>query len=423
MREISLNGKITGTVVIFTLFTAGFPPIVAINAEKTGFEQAQKAVDIQLYDEIPVWEIGDSWMYYAEFSFGMHEDDATDISIYLAFNDLSFTIEDDTGDSYQTALESNVEGDFFINFEGLPRVSGILKDVVMGGYALLEKDNLGIKTLNINVDGKLSLNLVPLPLDIEITVIFDPSYVSLAFPLVIGKEWTINESYVSIEGFISLPGITKLFQNIPDEIPIHEYVHIGGFTAVCTGKKDIRVNAGMYNAYNITFDGSASFYYSTVAGNIIKFALSSDDSDFFDFEFNYELTSTTYTVQGAPKKPSKPSGPTKGEPNTEYTYTTSTTDSEGDQVYYLYDWGDGTYSEWIGPYDSGRAMSTSHTWTQKGTYTIRVKAKDPEEHESLWSDPLSISMPKNKLLSRFPLFFKLLEENPCLFPILRQFLS
>jgi len=96
-----------------------------------------------------------------------------------------------------------------------------------------------------------------------------------------------------------------------------------------------------------------------------------------------------------PNKPDRPSGEINGKINVEYTYTTSTTDPDGDQVYYWFDWGDSSNSGWVGPYASGATGSAKYTWTTKGTYQIKVKAKDIHDAESAWSDPLSVTMPKN----------------------------
>ncbi|MGF3585353.1 MAG: PKD domain-containing protein, partial [Thermoplasmatota archaeon] len=112
---------------------------------------------------------------------------------------------------------------------------------------------------------------------------------------------------------------------------------------------------------------------------------------------------------GAPEKPEKPSGPTSGKIGAEYTYTTSTVDPDNDQVYYKWSWGDGTTSDWLGPYDSGETVTATHTWTTKGTYSVRVKAKDQSGQESDWSDPLSVSMPRNRLAIKSLLQF-LLEQ-------------
>ena len=98
----------------------------------------------------------------------------------------------------------------------------------------------------------------------------------------------------------------------------------------------------------------------------------------------------------APNKPGKPSGQEKGKIGQTYSYSTSTTDPDGDQVYYMWDWGDGNFSEWLGPYDSGAEASAEKSWSAKGDYSIKVKAKDIYGAESVWSDPLSITMPTSK---------------------------
>ena len=103
--------------------------------------------------------------------------------------------------------------------------------------------------------------------------------------------------------------------------------------------------------------------------------------------------SHTITITSQPPNtPSAPSGPTSGDHNTGYTYTTSTTDPESDQVYYWFDWDDGTNSGWVGPYASGATGSASHTWTAPGTYAIKVKAKDAGNSESGWSPTTTVNM-------------------------------
>ena len=63
----------------------------------------------------------------------------------------------------------------------------------------------------------------------------------------------------------------------------------------------------------------------------------------------------------APNNPQKPDGPIEGVTAIEYEYASNTTDPEGEKIYYLFDWGDGTDSGWIGPYDSGQTGKASHT--------------------------------------------------------------
>jgi hypothetical protein len=137
--------------------------------------------------------------------------------------------------------------------------------------------------------------------------------------------------------------------------------------------------------------------------------------------FNTMPYITTLLVQHEnvpPEKPNKPFGKLNGTIGTSYTYITSTKDPNRDQVYYMWDWGDGTFSEWLGPYESEEEVRTKKTWNKQGSYSIKVKAKDPSGNESEWSDPLDVSMPYN--LPFLPWFITLLER---LFPRFFQFIE
>ena len=93
-----------------------------------------------------------------------------------------------------------------------------------------------------------------------------------------------------------------------------------------------------------------------------------------------------------PGKPEKPIGPNSGKPGSACTYATFSVDPDGDRIYYMFDWGDGNESEWLGPYESGELVTVSHTWNTEGNYTIRIKAMDENGAESKWSDPLSVTV-------------------------------
>ena len=130
---------------------------------------------------------------------------------------------------------------------------------------------------------------------------------------------------------------------------------------------------------------------------------------------------TVEYINQAPNKPQQPYGPTSGKPGVEYTYITSTTDPEGDQVFYQWRWGDGTQSEWFGPYNSGAEASATKSWPE-GTYSITVKAKDTGGSESDWSTPLSVIIPRGKQHTNIFLT-QILECFPNVFPILRHLLG
>ena len=110
-----------------------------------------------------------------------------------------------------------------------------------------------------------------------------------------------------------------------------------------------------------------------------------------------------------PDKPNKPTGPTFAKVGTSCSYSSSAADPNGDNIYYLFDWDDGTNSGWSGPYSSEQTVTISHIWNVKGTYQIKVKARDEYGEESVWSDPLPISMPMNHKSSS-SIFHQLLER-------------
>jgi hypothetical protein len=93
-----------------------------------------------------------------------------------------------------------------------------------------------------------------------------------------------------------------------------------------------------------------------------------------------------------PDIPAKPSGPTEGKTGIEIEYSTKTNDTDGDQIYYWFDWGNGYNSGWIGPYESNITIYKSYTYTDSGDYEIKVKAMDNFNQESDWSEALNIKI-------------------------------
>jgi hypothetical protein len=97
-----------------------------------------------------------------------------------------------------------------------------------------------------------------------------------------------------------------------------------------------------------------------------------------------------------PDKPTTPEGPDTWTINVETTFSSTTTDPEGESIFYLFDWGDGTDSGWLGPYASGQTGEASHTWTELGEYEIKVMAKDLYDAESPWSESHILTIVENE---------------------------
>ena len=97
-----------------------------------------------------------------------------------------------------------------------------------------------------------------------------------------------------------------------------------------------------------------------------------------------------------PNTPSTPTGVTSGISGLEYSFNTTATDPDGDQISYGWDWdGDCIVDEWTKHYRSGEQITTSHKWNKGGTYNIRVKSIDTRYKKSSFSNPLTIIIEQN----------------------------
>lgn len=114
------------------------------------------------------------------------------------------------------------------------------------------------------------------------------------------------------------------------------------------------------------------------------------DADYFDYE--NDSVNITSKIPPNPNKPSKPQGSIDGFISENYTYSSSTIDPYNSDLYYRFDWGDNTFSEWIGPYPSGILVQANKSWKYAGNYFIKVQAKNEEDFLSDWSDNLIVNI-------------------------------
>lgn len=67
-------------------------------------------------------------------------------------------------------------------------------------------------------------------------------------------------------------------------------------------------------------------------------------------------------------------GPTRGRPNIIYYYNFSIKGYDGESIRLVIDWGDWTYQFVV--FEAGKNVTVGHSWNQKGSYIIRVRAID-----------------------------------------------
>jgi len=220
-------------------------------------------------------------------------------------------------------------------------------------------------------------------------------------------DWDIKCLYSSDDGMTWSTSTVVATPQVDETYPA---VFMSGSTAFC-----VYISQG--NLYVITSkDGGVTWDTPTqvndVDGSVVNEENSADIHSagiVWTDNRNGNLDIYYAPLSGGPNIPSRPDGPTSVRKNRQQTYTTTTTDPAGGQVYYLFDWGDGTDSGWLGPFASGATGNGRHAWSEDGNYQIKVKAKNENGDESAWSEPLPISVPRNKPTFS-SLLLKLLEQ-------------
>ena len=176
----------------------------------------------------------------------------------------------------------------------------------------------------------------------------------------------------------------------------------------------IYIGAGNGWFYALNPDGTLKWKYKTLDEIFTSAAIDENGTIYFGAHttsFSAKLYSLEPIDDNAPDKPII-NGTTSGLIDIEYNYTAVTSDSDGDNVSYYFNWGDSSNSGWTDYVPSGTMVNLSHNWENSGTFTIKVKAKDDYGMESEW-DELIVTMPKEKALS-YSLLYWFLERFPLL---------
>ncbi len=237
------------------------------------------------------------------------------------------------------------------------------------------------------------------------------------------EQWMLGSHEYAYEAYLNGDNIVAVLN-----------VDMIGFAITAYHGDNIRI---YYNAASLWLtdftDDISEQYYDYINLNVVPSGSTPSDQWYFwqygfdgifyhEYEFNYyyhepqdtiENMNITYATKCSklvlatlaeltqlymmsyPPYPPSIEGPTIGAEEIEYDYTFLTTDPEGEDVYYFIDWGDGTFSDWIGPYSSGEEISVSHMWSSPGEYEVRAKARDIYNYQSQRSDVLLVTIVEN----------------------------
>jgi len=121
------------------------------------------------------------------------------------------------------------------------------------------------------------------------------------------------------------------------------------------------------------------------------------------------------------KKPNKViiDGPKNLNMGQTYTYTVEGTDPDGDELFYLVEWGDETYTI-IEPDDPN---TVTHKWAKTGSFDIKLLAIDSNAEWAEETLRITISKNKHGSLPLLQFIHNMLEKYPNLFPLLKQIIG
>ena len=342
---------------------------------------------------LPTWAVGNYWTYNMNFTFIARDGSSVKLSIDADIENMDAHVDyiaEYCGEECYILILSggDITGNVFLfdefDFADL--------NAELDGVAYISTSTLAIKNFIFEVDGKIDIPLIGWR-DMYFTMCMDfiPSFDFFDFPIYEEEQpWEvhIDAAWLNASVWIDLPLIDYV-KDYSSSIVFNDFMSVDR-------TETITVPAGTFDTFVISgvWGYLSELWYAPEAGYLVKVdeGLLWDNGN-IESVFNLELCDTNYDENNhPPDTPGVPSGPTWGETEIAYTYLTMTNDSENDLISYLFDWGDGTNSGWIGPYVSGTPVSSDNMWFQKGVYNVMVKAKDTYGLESPWSNPLSVTI-------------------------------
>ncbi|MBP6975630.1 MAG: hypothetical protein KBB51_02245, partial [Candidatus Moranbacteria bacterium] len=134
--------------------------------------------------------------------------------------------------------------------------------------------------------------------------------------------------------------------------------------------------------------------FSATSGSA-KFSRSSAHGDEVIIEYPLSVSAQSISYSLSAYNPNRPptnpviSGPASGNQYASLAFSATTTDPDGDNIRYLFDWNsDGVGDEWSGGggwVASGTSQSLARTWITPDTYTFQVKTQDSQGNYSGWT--------------------------------------
>jgi hypothetical protein len=292
-------------VFLSMLFIISAPNIISqVNSDKS-----TKNTDTANFDDdVPVWEVGDSWTYTLNpLSFELNQSGSF-VSLNISMTDLFVDVVEATDDSYTLKISGSITGSFNFDDGAGTQIAGVflLTRIISGSIQLRKADialleaHIIIRGIALLIEHPFPINMrIPIPLTLTVNVLQNAPRPLIDFPLFDGKENILNESSVSVDfklESIVLRILNIFFPDIPAEIFFEQTVNTPmlAYSAII---ENVTVPAGTFSAYNILFfEGMlGDLYYAPTAGSIVKAEAGLDMEDQFNAYFKCELKSYNYS--------------------------------------------------------------------------------------------------------------------------------
>jgi hypothetical protein len=265
-------------------------------------------------DDAPIWKKGTVWTYKIDDYTIDYNGSGSVIQLHIGTRDFPLKVVNDAGSSYLVSFNAKISGNVYIETElsGYSIiVQGNLLRAQLKGELSYRKSDLAINSITAQLTAKVTLSMsqprhlpvLRIPANLKLNVGFSNPYTFLFFPLEPDSRWGLPATTLSIDGSIRSPwlrianiahtsmrlmGLIPLaYQNLSDKIAqILPVIYIGDTLNLfnisnpldipelpdkfyCSGIETINVQAGTYNAYNISVL-TGNIYYAPDIGNIIK---------------------------------------------------------------------------------------------------------------------------------------------------------
>ncbi|MBN1861811.1 MAG: right-handed parallel beta-helix repeat-containing protein [Candidatus Thermoplasmatota archaeon] len=187
------------------------------------------------------------------------------------------------------------------------------------------------------------------------------------------------------------PQVTVLYPNggevVHGEIMI-QWIATDDFTTDLNGSLLLEYSADNGNNWHLlaSHQNNTGFYIwnTTLVPNGDFYLISISTLDEF-FNIGSDVSDSPFSINNYPAVAFEINGPSQGGNGIPFNFSVVASEPPGEEIYYMWDWGDGNISDWYGPYDSSIPATVTYTWATDANYSMRVKAKDAEGVETNWS--------------------------------------